>query len=208
MQLIMLRHGKTEGNKHKRYIGSTDEPLCAEGRQQVRAVGHVRAVGLVYVSPLVRAQETARLAFPCAQQVIVPDFREMDFGDFENHNYQELAEKSAYRAWVEGNCEARCPHGESKDEFSRRSVNALRILLRESFEKGVKQVIVVAHGGTIMAVMDAFTCGKGSYYSWHVDNCEGYSALVVPTALGGFELSDYCKITTHDRWGFAHESIV
>ena len=33
MKLQFIRHGKTQGNLEKRYIGSTDEPLCAKGRQ-------------------------------------------------------------------------------------------------------------------------------------------------------------------------------
>ena len=173
MRLIMLRHGKTPGNLQKRYIGRTDEPLCAEGEQQARAVGAVQSVPLVYVSPLLRARQTAEIAFPDARQIVVPDLREMDFGDFDNLNFQELSDNPDYRAWVEGNCEARCPHGESKDDFSRRTANAIRALLRHAFDQGDDQVIVVAHGGTIMAAMDSFTCGKGSYYSWHVENCEG-----------------------------------
>ena len=207
MRLIMLRHGKTPGNLQKRYIGRTDEPLCAEGEQQARAVGAVQSVPLVYVSPLLRARQTAEIAFPDARQIVVPDLREMDFGDFDNLNFQELSDNPDYRAWVEGNCEARCPHGESKDDFSRRTANAIRALLRHAFDQGDDQVIVVAHGGTIMAAMDSFTCGKGSYYSWHVENCEGYSVHVEPTLLGGFEFEDCQKITTADRWWFAHEDI-
>ena len=208
MQLIVLRHGKTAGNIEKRYIGTTNEPLCKEGEEQARAVGEVRSVARVYVSPLLRARQTAQIAFPCAQQIVVPDLREMDFGEFENKNYQELAGNAAYQAWVDGNCEAHCPQGESKDEFSRRTACALHVLLHEAAQRGEEYVIVVAHGGTVMAAMDAFTCAKGSYYSWHVDNCEGYSARVLPTALGGFEFEDCRKITTADKWGFAHVEVI
>ena len=207
MRLIMLRHGKTAGNLQKRYIGRTDEPLCAEGEAQARSVGAVPGVDLVYVSPLLRARQTAKIAFPCARQIVVSDLREMDFGAFENLNYQQLANNVAYRAWVEGNCEARCPQGESKDDFTRRTANALRDLLHKAALCGETRVIIVAHGGTVMAAMDSFTCGKGSYYSWHVDNCEGYSVYAEPTLLGGFEFEDYRKITVADTWGFAHENI-
>ena len=31
IKLWLIRHGKTEGNKLARYIGTTDEPLCQEG---------------------------------------------------------------------------------------------------------------------------------------------------------------------------------
>ena len=208
MRLLVLRHGKTAGNLEKRYIGTTDEPLCEQGEAQARAVGEVRSVARVYVSPLLRARQTAQIAFPCAQQIVVPDLREMNFGIFENKNYQELAGSAAYQTWVDGNCEARCPQGESKDEFTRRTACVLHALLQEAAQRGEENVIIVAHGGTVMAAMDAFTCAKGSYYSWHVDNCEGYSARVEPTLLGGFEFEDCCKITTADKWGFAHVEVI
>ena len=208
MRIVLLRHGQTPGNVLKRYIGRTDEPLSEAGERAARAVGAVQGVKRVYVSPMMRARQTAAIAFPQAEQVVVDDLREMDFGDFENLNYQELSGNPNYQAWVDANCETPCPHGESKDGFGRRTANALRELLKQAYEAGESQLVVVAHGGTIMAAMDAFTCGKGSYYSWHVGNCEGYSATVELTLLGGFEFEDCRKITTKDCWGFSNEDLI
>ena len=206
MRIVLLSHGQTPGNVLKRYIGRTDEPLSEAGERAARAVGAVQGVKRVYVSPMMRARQSAAIAFPQAEQVVVDDLREMDFGDFENLNYQELSGNPNYQAWVDANCETPCPHGESKDGFGRRTANALRELLKQAYEAGESQLVVVAHGGTIMAAMDAFTCGKGSYYSWHVGNCEGYSATVELTLLGGFEFEDCRKITTKDCWGFSNET--
>ena len=208
MRIVLLRHGQTPGNVLKRYIGRTDEPLSEAGERAARAVGAVQGVKRVYVSPMMRARQTAAIAFPQAEQVVVDDLREMDFGDFENLNYQELSGNPNYQAWVDANCETPCPHGESKNGFGRRTANALRELLKQAYEAGESQLVVVAHGGTIMAAMDAFTCGKGSYYSWHVGNCEGYSATVELTLLGGFEFEDCRKITTKDCWGFSNEDLI
>ena len=208
MRIVLLRHGQTPGNVLKRYIGRTDEPLSEAGERAARAVGAAQGVKRVYVSPMMRARQTAAIAFPQAEQVVVDDLREMDFGDFENLNYQELSGNPNYQAWVDANCETPCPHGESKDGFGRRTANALRELLKQAYEAGESQLVVVAHGGTIMAAMDAFTCGKGSYYSWHVGNCEGYSATVELTLLGGFEFEDCRKITTKDCWGFSNEDLI
>ena len=38
MELYLIRHGKTKGNGEGRYIGSTDEPLSAEGRRELTEV--------------------------------------------------------------------------------------------------------------------------------------------------------------------------
>ncbi|MEI3521253.1 MAG: histidine phosphatase family protein [Anaerosacchariphilus sp.] len=35
-ELYLIRHGKTYGNTLGRYIGTTDEPLCEEGREACR----------------------------------------------------------------------------------------------------------------------------------------------------------------------------
>ncbi len=209
MQIVLLRHGQTPGNREKRYIGRTDEPLSEAGIAAARAVGSLGAavVPRVYVSPLLRARQTASIAFPQAEQVLVDGLREMDFGVFENHSYQELSQHSDYQAWVNACCETPCPQGESKDEFTRRVAHAVRTLLKQAFAAGDEQLVIVAHGGTVMAAMDSFTCAKGSYYSWHVENCEGYRARVEQTLLGSFEFEDCQKITTKDVWGFAPQDI-
>ena len=33
--VYLIRHGKTEGNLKKAYIGVTDQPLCLEGRAEL-----------------------------------------------------------------------------------------------------------------------------------------------------------------------------
>ena len=36
-RVYLIRHGLTEGNRLRRYIGRTDEPLCAAGRAALSA---------------------------------------------------------------------------------------------------------------------------------------------------------------------------
>ena len=105
-EIILIRHGKTYGNTLGRYIGITDEELCLEGREELAALresGQYRSIrpDLVYVSPLRRCRQTAELLFPGVPQEICRDFRECDFGEFENKNYKELSGNPAYQAWVD-----------------------------------------------------------------------------------------------------------
>ena len=44
----------------------------------------------VYVSPYLRAKQTADILFPGAKQVEIAEFAECRFGDFEYKNYAEL----------------------------------------------------------------------------------------------------------------------
>lgn len=122
MKIYLLRHGLTEYNKDKRYQGTRDIPLSAEGRAQL-AVADI-APETVYVSPLSRARSTAEIVFPQAEQVVVDDFREMCFGIFEGRNYIDMERDPEYLAWVGGNCEGSVPGGERKAEFSARTCAA------------------------------------------------------------------------------------
>lgn len=185
MKLVLLRHGATEGNAQRRYVGRrSDEPLSEEGRAQCARLGELVGVRLVWVSPLLRARQTARLCFPQAKQCVVDDLAECDFGIFEGRSALEMERDAEYRVWVDGGCVGRCPGGESAAEHARRSNGALVRVLAEARERGSETVFVVAHGGTIMAAMHELALdpsGKCDNYLWHVGNAEGIIATVCLT---------------------------
>lgn len=179
-----MRHGRVPANEEHRYAGALDEPLSEAGERDARAAGTHPGVSRVYVSPKLRARQTARICFPNAGQVVVDGLAEMDFGDFEGRSADDMyGNDAAYTAWVEGRCLGTCPNGESRGSFTRRVADALAALLRAARDRGEERVIVVAHGGTVMAAMYSFAKGSDradpdSYYTWHVGNCGGYRARV------------------------------
>ncbi len=81
-EVVLIRHGMTAGNLWKRYIGSTDEPLCPEGIAFLQGLSYP-VTDRVYVTRRLRTRQTAELLFPGAEQVIVPGLEEMNFGIFE-----------------------------------------------------------------------------------------------------------------------------
>ena len=100
-RLFLIRHGMTEGNREKRYIGKTDEGLCDEGRrilERRKAAGEYPEADLVFVSPMRRCLETAEVLYPGQEPVVVEEFRECDFGLFEGKNYRELTGNVHYQA--------------------------------------------------------------------------------------------------------------
>lgn len=175
MKVTFIRHGKTAGNMLRRYIGKTDEPLCKEGRADAEMCEKDFSLKVVYVTPLKRTQETARILFPNAEQIIVDDFCEMNFGVFENRSADEMANDAAYRAWVEGKCVGKCPGGESMSEFCKRVVSAFK----KNFGNLSDDAVIVAHGGVIMALLSAFSKGNNTFYDWYVPNLGKYSATVL-----------------------------
>lgn len=173
MRIRMIRHGKTEGNLTRCYIGYTDQPLCKEGRKELKKAFETSPdkerdiqVKTVYVTPLVRTKQTAKILFPKAKQVIVPPLQEMNFGAFEGKNYLDLTENQAYQTWLNSNCEGPCPAGESKAMFTERCKNGFLELVTKSQEE---EIIMVVHGGTIMAVGDTLVEPHKSYFEWHVE---------------------------------------
>lgn len=63
-KLVVVRHGETDWNAQRIMTGQADVPLNDKGRDQAKAAGEtLRGIVFdkVYVSPLDRAQETARL---------------------------------------------------------------------------------------------------------------------------------------------------
>lgn len=184
MRVILLRHGQTGGNLQRRYLGRTDEPLCAQGIAQARAAGILDNLAYAYVSPMLRAIQTAKICFPNAQMHVIEDLREMDFGDFEGRTADEMACDTAYREWVDGNCEGQCPNGEGIASFQQRVQAAFDFLMRDAFARQLKELAVVAHGGTIMAAMSIFANSMRAYYDWHVPHCCGYEAVIEEDAQG------------------------
>ena len=80
-KVLILRHGKTEANFEKRYIGSrTDIPLSEEGISLVEdAASHIRQVAgediFLVSSPMKRAVQTTEIIFPSEELLLLEGLR-------------------------------------------------------------------------------------------------------------------------------------
>ncbi len=168
-RVLFIRHGATPGNEEKRYIGRTDECLSELGIQQALSIWDRQfQPNFLFVSPARRTIQTAELAFPGAFYVEEPGLWETDFGIFEGKTAQELSGDSRYQAWVDSNCTAPIPQGESIDDFKARCVEAFQRCM--STVPDGRSVAFVIHGGAIMAVMEALAQPKKSFYDYHIPN--------------------------------------
>lgn len=172
MRIYLLRHGETQYNAERRYQGRSDVPLSEEGRKKIKPTGFTP--DCVWVSPMTRARQTADILFPNSPQYCVEDFREMNFGIFEGKNYLDMREDALYRAWVDSGCLERCPDGECKQEFAQRTCRAFDKLLTRQFALGQTQTVIVAHGGTQMAIMEQFAVPHRDYFEWTAPNAGGF----------------------------------
>lgn len=178
IEVSFLRHSKTKGNLSGRYIGVTDESLCHEGILLLEGKC-VPAASRLYASPLKRCVETGRILYPSLSPILKEGLAECDFGEFENRNYLELNGNPAYQAWVDSGGTLPFPGGESREAFALRCQNAFLEVIEDALKEGAKQIAVIAHGGTIMAVLSRFAVPERSFYEWQVKNGEGY-LLQVP----------------------------
>lgn len=168
--IALIRHGKTEGNLEKRYIGRTDQPLCRQGIDEIKsfiAEGRYPSCELLFVSPMIRCLQTAKQIYPDQSYTVKQDLREFDFGIFEGKNYTELKDDPLYSAFLEG---GEIPGGESLAQMKSRCMAGFSSILHEMEQSGCKTASVVCHGGTIMAILDAFSDSAKEFYSYWIEN--------------------------------------
>lgn len=177
--LVLIRHGATAANRERRYLGKTDEPLSAEGREellQYRKAGCYPAVDCLFTSPMKRCVQTAELLYPGLVPRRIGEWTEMDFGAFEGRNYQELCGDARYQAWIDSNGMLPFPEGESREDFIRRcktGFHRMQAQLEElQNEKKIRSAGIIVHGGTIMALLSSY-CG-GEYFDYQAPNAKGY----------------------------------
>lgn len=193
MKVYLIRHSTTEGNKEKRYIGSTDEPLCRDGIEILKKrAGQYPKAEHVYISPMKRCRQTAEIIYPKEMSdgrfTVHDKLRECDFGMFENHNYLELSDCQEYQAWIDSGGKLAFPGGESRKGFIRRTLEGFEEICLDAQKNGWEKIAVVAHGGTIMSIMERYARKKdgglaGSYYDFQVKNGEGYELRITESDL-------------------------
>lgn len=177
MKIYLIRHSMTEGNRLKRYIGTTDEDLCEEGIALLRGRKYPN-VQEIYVSPMKRCCQTADMIYPGKAYTVVEELAECDFGLFENKNYQELADCVQYQEWIDSNGTLPFPEGESREAFIERSLRGFEKVVKQCRESGIHTAALVVHGGTIMSIMERYAYPLGDYYDYQVGNGEGYELIL------------------------------
>jgi len=165
-------------------VGRTDEALLAEaGEMLLREGGSMKEIicpDALYVSPMLRCRETARILFPGQEQIMVEAFRECDFGEFEYRNYAELNGNLDYQRFIDSGGTCGFPGGETLREFQDRCVSAFcGVVDSEWAENPDSSIAFVVHGGTIMAILDRFSNPHKDYFDWRTGNGTGYAAEVL-----------------------------
>jgi broad specificity phosphatase PhoE len=107
-------------------------------------------VDAVVASPLVRAVETARIAFPGVELATDARLRELHFGVFEGRTLADNVTDPAWPGWVADPYGIATPGGESYRTLRERAVGWLTDA-RAAFADA--HVVAVTHSGTIQMLL-------------------------------------------------------
>lgn len=101
-----------------------------------------------YTSGLLRTEQTLAAIYGDVPHTQLPGLREMDFGDFEMHSYEELKDWPSYQKWIEDVEHNPCPNGESAPLVLARNLEAIAPVLAAD-----EDAVCVAHGGVISGLL-------------------------------------------------------
>lgn len=153
----LIRHGKDDDTVRG---GWSNIGLTEYGVEQVHKLGAELKemeldVDCIYASDLQRAKETAEIIAEYLQVPINyrPEFRETNNGDLAGMKNEEAAEKYPGMYWSTLEYDQCYPNGESPETFYKRVEEGWEKFKEEVKATGVKNVVLVTHGGVIEAIL-------------------------------------------------------
>lgn len=189
--LIIVRHGQSEGNLKRTFLGHTDLPLTELGRKQAQLTADLLKkykIDVAYSSDLKRAYETGTII--AAEHNLTPikmqEFREIYAGKWEGMPFSEIEEKyhEDYNLWLTNIGIAKCTDGESVEELYRRVMPALD---KVSEENEGKNVLITSHA-TAIRVITAGVMGIDISRTATVDWVSNSSVTVIKKDEKGYHL--------------------
>jgi broad specificity phosphatase PhoE len=151
-EILLLRHGQSEGNENGRFGGHGPTPLTALGRRQAEAVARVLAgegLGAIFASDLPRAMQTAEpiCAATGLTMRVNPALRERGVGVFTGMTFAEAeaAHPEIFAAMMRRDPDARPPEGETTHDTMAR--------VGTFFDTAIEEL----SGGRALFVSHAFT---------------------------------------------------
>lgn len=160
--IYLIRHGESEGNKRRAFLGHTNLDLTETGHNQAQNTANFLKdidADVIYSSDLKRAYSTALHTAEMKKLDIIKNenLREIYAGEWENGLFAELEEnfKESYGVWLKNIGRARCDGGESVEELQ---IRVVKEITRIAQENDGKTVLIFTHA-TPIRVFKAFCDG-------------------------------------------------
>ena len=200
-QIVLIRHGITEGNEQRMYYGSTDVSLSERGKhllekQREEGLYPMSDDAQYFTTGMLRTEQTLRIIYGEHEHGVIEDLRELDFGEFEMRTYEQLNSIPEYQRWINAeDKDTAPPGGESINNFTvriRRGFDELKVqnelyMLKLRNQEKEAMTICICHGGVISAVMDYVWPGEyKNFFEWIPDPGHGYVLYEEDGKLTGY----------------------
>lgn len=182
--IYLFRHGLTKGNLNAQYIGHTDLPLTTDSissLKSIKAHEHYPEVDAVFSSPLKRCIDSANIMFPKNNTLVIDDFIEYNFGEFEGLTAEELKDNEDFKNWLHGDIYAAAPYGESNAQFSHRICDAFEKVVDGCVKTGTNNIAIVGHAGVLMTILACYGLPEAPMAHWQMDAGYGYKLRLTPS---------------------------
>jgi broad specificity phosphatase PhoE len=168
MRVYLIRHGQTHANAQKRFAGHWDVALTEKGEAQAAAVAEkLKDVNFTkaVASDLQRARITAETILkhqPELPLAINPEFREMNFGSWEEKTFVEIAEAEPVllKQWFDDYKAFEVPQGESVQALYNRVVAAYEAYIADGDKEAQSLLSYLCYGDL------------SGYWRFKIDNCK------------------------------------
>lgn len=182
--IYMFRHGLTKGNLNAQYIGHTDLPLTTDSISSLRSIKahhHYPRVDAVFSSPLKRCKDSASIMFPDNNILVIDDFIEYNFGEFEGLTAEDLKDNEDFKVWLRGDFNTAAPFGESNGQFAHRVCAAFEKVVEGCLKTGTETVAIVGHAGVLMTILACYGVPEAPMAHWQMDAGYGFKLRVTPS---------------------------
>lgn len=187
--IALFRHGLTEANKNRAYLGWSDSPLCPIEKEKIQRP--MAEYECLFSSDLDRCLETSSIMFPGCDPQILYELREMNFGEWEGKTYEDLQGDADYQKWLAEPNLFKPPNGESFSEFLIRIERGWEEVVKRLSESNMKKVAMMTHGGVIRALLTKFAPEKKDFWEWEVMHGKGYELV---WNLDGLRRGERCTL--------------
>ncbi|MCH5320652.1 MAG: histidine phosphatase family protein [Eubacterium sp.] len=182
--IYLFRHGLTKGNLNAQYIGHTDLPLTTDSISELKSIKaheHYPKVDAVFSSPLKRCLDSAKIMFPENNVLVIDDFIEYNFGEFEGLTADELKDNKDFKNWLRGDIYAKTPFGESNAEFAQRVCAAFEKVVDGCVKTSTDNFAIVGHAGVLMTILACYGLPEAPMAHWQMDAGYGYKLRLTPS---------------------------
>lgn len=198
MKIYLVRHGQTAWNKQRRYQGSQDIPLDSEGVLQAEKLAErLKEIrwDRVISSDLQRARITAETVVDGKIEIeLMPELREMHFGDWEGITFSEAEEKwpGDVKNFFADPTQSIIPNGENAIVFSERVLRGLEAIIASSKEEDT--ILITTHGGSVRCVL-CDVLNKPLTEMWNME--QGNTAVNILEISKGKRIFSLINDTSH-----------